>query len=109
MVEPWHDGLVRQRPRHFDIAIDLGRRRHGLKTRLLSCPHTQEYGGLPTQDASKLRQRSDAIRLEREMMQDRDAQARVERRIPERQVRRFATDPIDADGNSLSTLARPAH
>src|SRR2546427_13197778 len=31
MVEPWHDGLVRHRPRHFDIGIAFGRSMHGLK------------------------------------------------------------------------------
>ena len=109
MVEARHRSLVGHRPRHFDIAIDLGRRKYGLKARLLSRPHTQEYGGPPTQDASKLRQRSQPIRFEWEVMQDRNAQARVERRISKRQFRRFAADPIDADGNSLSTLIRAAN
>src|SRR3989442_11850466 len=104
MVEPWHDGLVRHRPRHFDIRIELGRSMHGLKARLLSRPHAHEHGGPSTEDASELRQRSDAIRLDREMMQDRNAQARVERCISERQFRRFAADPIDAEGIFRSTF-----
>src|SRR2546426_12301577 len=102
MVEARHRSLVGHRPRHFDIAIDLGRRKDGLKARLLSRPHTQEYGGPPTQDASKLRQRSQPIRFEWEVMQDPNAHARVERRISKRQVLRFAPDPIHCDSNSLS-------
>jgi len=38
------------------------------------------------------------------MVQDRNSQARVERRISERQLRRFAADPIDAEGISRSTF-----
>src|SRR5437867_2698161 len=104
MIEPRNDGLVGHRPRHFDIRIDLGRSMHGLKARLLTRPDAHEHEGPSTQDASELRQRRDAIRLEREMMQDGNAQARVERCIAERQFRRFAADPIDAEGIFRSTF-----
>src|SRR2546425_6493650 len=40
------------------------------------------------------------------MMQDRDAQARVEGRVSERQFRRFAANPIDDGGLSLSRFVR---
>src|SRR3989442_9433929 len=40
------------------------------------------------------------------MMQDRDAQARVEGRVSERQFRRFAANPIDDGGISLSRFVR---
>jgi len=105
MVEPRDRSLVGHRPRHFDITVALGRRNPGLKPRLFSRPHTHEHGGPSTQDALEFRQRSEPIRLEREMMQDRNAQARVERRLSERQFRRFAPDPVDAHGIPLRWFA----
>src|SRR2546422_8706135 len=48
MVEPRNDGLVGHRPRHFDMRIDLGRRKHGLKARLLARPYAHEDGGSST-------------------------------------------------------------
>src|SRR3989449_9976896 len=102
MVEPRHRSLVGHRPRHFDIAIDLGRRKYGLKAWLLSRPHTQEYGGPPTQGASKLRQPSQPIRCEWEVMQDRNAQVLRERRISTRQLQQVAAEPIDARRHYLS-------
>src|SRR5438876_9735528 len=110
MEKPRYNGLVGHRPRHVYITADLVRCELRPKTWLFSRPDTQEHGRLGAKDASELTQCGESIRLKRQVMQDRNAQACVERRVTERQFRRFASDPIDAHGFRGSSFAcAPSH
>src|SRR5712692_7478323 len=107
VIESPHHVPVGHRPRHLDVAVDLGRGKRRLKAWLFPGPDAHEQGRAPTEHASELSQRFEPIRIRRQVMQDRDAQSRIERRISERQFRRLPSHPPDAHRLICSSFACP--
>src|SRR5712691_9148841 len=97
MIVPYHLMPVGHRPRHLDVAAP-GRGRFGdaLEPRLVPRPHTYQRATSRAKHPLDFDERRDPVLVGGQMMQDRDADSRIERIAVERQLRRLAFGPRDA-------------
>ena len=99
MIEPRHLGAVGKVPRDFDVIVLGSHANDVAQVRIVSRPDADERASRRAQHATHLRKGLEAIVARREVMEDGNAQCRVEGRIPNGQGGRVSDDPLHGIAN----------